>query len=150
MTTAASVEWTVVRNEVEALVLEHTWIKQYDPRFNVVFKDDKSYPFLAVTMNEKYPRMQVMRGDRKKGVRYFGPYAKAWAIRETVDTLLTVLAGAHVRAGGVPQGRAPGQALPAGLHRQVRGAVRGQRQRGGAPRACGHGCARCSRATRSR
>jgi len=91
VTTAASVEWTVVRNEVEALVLEHTWIKQYDPRFNVVFKDDKSYPFLAVTMNEKYPRMQVMRGDRKKGVRYFGPYAKPWAIRETVDTLLTVL-----------------------------------------------------------
>lgn len=91
VTTAASVEWTVVRNEVEALILEHTWIKQYDPRFNVIFKDDKSYPFLAVTMSEKFPRMQVMRGDRKKGIRYFGPYAKAWAIRETVDTLLTVL-----------------------------------------------------------
>jgi excinuclease ABC subunit C len=91
VTTAASVEWTVVRNEVEALILEHTWIKQYDPRFNVIFKDDKSYPFLAVTMNEEFPRMQVMRGERKKGVRYFGPYAKAWAIRETVDTLLTVL-----------------------------------------------------------
>ncbi len=91
VTTAASVEWTVVRNEVEALILEHTWIKEYDPRFNVIFKDDKSYPFLAVTMNDEFPRMQVMRGERKKGVRYFGPYAKAWAIRETVDTLLTVL-----------------------------------------------------------
>ena len=91
VTTAASVEWTVVRNEVEALILEHSWIKEYDPRFNVVFKDDKSYPFLAVTMNESVPRMQVMRGDRKKGVRYFGPYAKVWAIRQTVDTLLTVL-----------------------------------------------------------
>ncbi|WP_062213665.1 excinuclease ABC subunit UvrC [Demequina oxidasica] len=91
VTTAASVEWTVVRSEVEALILEHTWIKQYDPRFNVVFKDDKSYPYLAVTLNEKYPRIQVMRGDRKPGVRYFGPYAKAWAIRETVDTLLTAL-----------------------------------------------------------
>jgi len=91
VTTAASVEWTVVRSEVEALILEHTWIKQYDPRFNVVFKDDKSYPYLAVTMNEKYPRIQVMRGDRKPGVRYFGPYARAWAIRETVDTLLTAL-----------------------------------------------------------
>lgn len=91
VTTAASVEWTVVRNEVEALILEHTWIKEYDPRFNVVFRDDKSYPFLAVTMNEQFPRMQVMRGERRKGVRYFGPYAKAWAIRETVDTLLTVL-----------------------------------------------------------
>lgn len=91
VTTASSVEWTVVRNEVEALILEHTWIKEFDPRFNVVFKDDKSYPFLAVTMNEMYPRMQVMRGERRKGVRYFGPYAKAWAIRETVDSLLTVV-----------------------------------------------------------
>ncbi|MFV0287212.1 MAG: excinuclease ABC subunit UvrC [Demequina sp.] len=91
VTTAASVEWTVVRNEVESLILEHTWIKEYDPRFNVVFKDDKSYPYLAVTLNEKFPRIQVMRGDRKKGVRYFGPYAKAWAIRETVDTLLAAL-----------------------------------------------------------
>lgn len=91
VTTAASVEWTVVRNEVEALILEHTWIKEYDPRFNVVFKDDKSYPFLAVTLNEEFPRIVVMRGERKKGVRYFGPYAKAWAIRETVDTLLTAL-----------------------------------------------------------
>ncbi|WP_084040084.1 excinuclease ABC subunit UvrC [Demequina sp. NBRC 110053] len=91
VTTAASVEWTVVRNEVEALILEHTWIKQYDPRFNVVFKDDKSYPYLAVTMNEKFPRIQVMRGERRKGVRYFGPYARAWQIRDTVDTLLTAL-----------------------------------------------------------
>lgn len=91
VTTAASVDWTVVRNEVEALILEHTWIKQYDPRFNVVFKDDKSYPYLAVTLNEKFPRIQVMRGERKKGVRYFGPYARAWAIRDTMDTLLTAL-----------------------------------------------------------
>jgi len=91
VTTASSVEWTVVRSEVEALILEHTWIKEYDPRFNVVFRDDKSYPFLAVSLNEEFPRMQVMRGQRRKGVRYFGPYAKAWAIRETVDTLLTVL-----------------------------------------------------------
>lgn len=91
VTTASSVDWTVVRNEVEALILEHTWIKKYDPRFNVVFKDDKSYPYLAVTMNETYPRIQVMRGERKPGVRYFGPYARAWAIRETVDTLLTAL-----------------------------------------------------------
>lgn len=91
VTTAASVEWTVVRTEVEALILEHTWIKQFDPRYNVMFKDDKSYPFLAITMNEEFPRIQVMRGQRRPGVRYFGPYAKAWAIRETVDTLLSVL-----------------------------------------------------------
>jgi len=91
VTTAASVEWTMVRNEVEALILEHTWIKRYDPRFNVVFKDDKSYPYLAVTMNEQFPRMLVMRGERKPGVRYFGPYARAWAIRDTVDTLISAL-----------------------------------------------------------
>ncbi|WP_062078719.1 excinuclease ABC subunit UvrC [Demequina globuliformis] len=91
VTTAASVEWTVVRSEAESLILEHTWIKQYDPRFNVIFKDDKSYPYLAVTLNEKYPRIVVMRGDRKKGVRYFGPYAKVWAVRQTVDTLLTAM-----------------------------------------------------------
>jgi len=91
VTTASSVEWTVVRNEVEALILEHTWIKRYDPRFNVVFKDDKSYPYLAVTMNEEFPRMLVMRGERKPGVRYFGPYARAWAVRDTVDTLISAL-----------------------------------------------------------
>lgn len=99
VTTAASVDWTVVRNEVEALILEHTWIKQYDPRFNVVFKDDKSYPYLAVTLNEKFPRIQVMRGERKKGVRYFGPYARAWAIRDTMDTLLTALPMRSCTAG---------------------------------------------------
>ncbi|MFE1248168.1 excinuclease ABC subunit UvrC [Streptomyces sp. NPDC058741] len=90
VTTAASVEWTVVSTEVEALQLEYSWIKEYDPRFNVKYRDDKSYPYLAVTMNEEYPRVQVMRGHKKKGVRYFGPYAHAWAIRDTVDLLLRV------------------------------------------------------------
>lgn len=90
VTTAASVEWTVVSTEVEALQLEYSWIKEYDPRFNVKYRDDKSYPYLAVTMNEQYPRVQVMRGHKKKGVRYFGPYAHAWAIRDTVDLLLRV------------------------------------------------------------
>lgn len=90
VTTAASVEWTVVSTEVEALQLEYTWIKEYDPRFNVKYRDDKSYPSLAVTMNEEYPRVQVMRGPKKKGVRYFGPYGQAWAIRETVDLMLRV------------------------------------------------------------
>jgi excinuclease ABC subunit C len=88
--TAAGVEWTVVRTEVEALQLEYSWIKEYDPRFNVKYRDDKSYPYLAVTMNEGVPRVQVMRGAKKKGVRYFGPYSHAWAIRETVDLLLRV------------------------------------------------------------
>ncbi|MCW2858863.1 MAG: excinuclease subunit [Actinoallomurus sp.] len=88
--TAAGVEWTMVRTEVEALQLEYSWIKEYDPRFNVKYRDDKSYPYLAVTMNEDVPRVQVMRGAKKKGVRYFGPYSHAWAIRETVDQLLRV------------------------------------------------------------
>ncbi|MDX2692468.1 excinuclease ABC subunit UvrC [Streptomyces ipomoeae] len=90
VTTAVSVEWTVVSTEVEALQLEYSWIKEFDPRFNVKYRDDKSYPYLAVTLNEQYPRVQVMRGHKKKGVRYFGPYAHAWAIRDTVDLLLRV------------------------------------------------------------
>ncbi|MBA2555564.1 MAG: excinuclease ABC subunit UvrC [Geodermatophilaceae bacterium] len=90
VTTAGSVEWTVVSTEVEALQLEYSWIKEFDPRFNVRYRDDKSYPSLAVTLYEEYPRLQVMRGPKKKGVRYFGPYAHAWAIRETLDLLLRV------------------------------------------------------------
>jgi len=90
VTTAANVEWTVVATEVEALQLEYNWIKEFDPRFNVRYRDDKSYPVLAVTLNEEYPRLHVYRGPRRKGVRYFGPYAHAWAIRETLDLLLRV------------------------------------------------------------
>ncbi|AKU16802.1 excinuclease ABC subunit UvrC [Luteipulveratus mongoliensis] len=105
--TGASVEWTVVRNEVEALQLEYSWIKEYDPRFNVKYRDDKSYPYLAVTMGEEFPRAQVMRGAKRKGTRYFGPYAHAWAIRETLDQLLRVFplrtcsSGVFKRAGQV-------------------------------------------------
>ena len=86
----ARVDWTVVNTEVEALQLEYSWIKEFDPRFNVRYRDDKSYPSLAVTLNEEYPRLQVMRGPKRKGVRYFGPYAHAWAIRETLDLLTRV------------------------------------------------------------
>lgn len=88
--TAASVEWTVVANEVEALQLEYSWIKEYDPRFNIRYRDDKSYPFLAVTLGDEFPRALVMRGAKKKGTRYFGPYSHAWAIRETLDLILRV------------------------------------------------------------
>jgi excinuclease ABC subunit C len=107
VTTAAGVEWTVVTTEVEALQLEYSWIKEFDPRFNVRYRDDKSYPSLAVTLYEEYPRLQVMRGPKKKGVRYFGPYAHAWAIRETLDLLLRVFpartcsAGVFKRAGQI-------------------------------------------------
>ncbi|TAM92497.1 MAG: excinuclease ABC subunit UvrC [Jatrophihabitans sp.] len=99
VTTAASVEWTVVATEVEALQLEYTWIKEFDPRFNVRYRDDKSYPSLAVTLYEEYPRLQVMRGPKRKGVRYFGPYSHAWAIRETLDLLLRVFPARTCSAG---------------------------------------------------
>jgi excinuclease ABC subunit C len=105
--TAASVDWVTVGTEVEALQLEYTWIKQYDPRFNVRYRDDKSYPYLAVTLDEEYPRLQVMRGAKRKGVRYFGPYSHAWAIRETLDLLLRVFpsrtcsSGVFKRAGQI-------------------------------------------------
>ena len=104
---AAQVDWTVVGTEVEALQLEYSWIKEFDPRFNVRYRDDKSYPYLAVTMDEDYPRVQVMRGAKRRGVRYFGPYSHAWAIRDTVDTLLRVFpvrtcsAGVFKRAGQI-------------------------------------------------
>jgi excinuclease ABC subunit C len=107
VSTAAAVEWTVVATEVEALQLEYNWIKEFDPRFNVRYRDDKSYPSLAVTLYEEYPRLQVMRGPKRKGVRYFGPYSHAWAIRETLDLLLRVFpartcsAGVFKRAGQI-------------------------------------------------
>ena len=100
VTTAAAVEWTVVATEVEALQLEYNWIKEFDPRFNVRYRDDKSYPVLAVTLHEEYPRLHVYRGPRRRGVRYFGPYAHAWAIRETLD-LLTRVFPARVCSNGV-------------------------------------------------
>ncbi len=107
VTTAVGVDWVTVGTEVEALQLEYAWIKEYDPRFNVRYRDDKSYPYLAVTLDEEIPRLQVMRGAKRKGVRYFGPYSHAWAIRETLDLLLRVFpartcsAGVFKRAGQI-------------------------------------------------
>jgi excinuclease ABC subunit C len=88
VTTAASVEWTVVATEFEALQLEYTWIKEFNPPFNVQFRDDKSYPYLAVTLGERIPRVMVTRNRGVKDARYFGPYTKVWAIRDTVDLML--------------------------------------------------------------
>jgi excinuclease ABC subunit C len=99
VTTAAAVDWVTVGTEVEALQLEYAWIKEYDPRFNVRYRDDKSYPYLAVTLDEEYPRLQVMRGAKRKGVRYFGPYSHAWAIRETLDLLLRVFPARTCKPG---------------------------------------------------
>ncbi|MBO0594567.1 excinuclease ABC subunit UvrC [Nesterenkonia sp. E16_7] len=106
---AASVEWTVVGSELEAIQLEYTWIKQHTPRFNIMYRDDKSYPYLAVTMNEKYPRVQVMRGDKKPGVKYFGPFYPAKAIRETVDTMLRVFPVRSCSAGVFKRAKASGR-----------------------------------------
>ena len=105
---ASSVEWTVVGSELESLQLEYTWIKEFKPRFNVVFRDDKTYPYLAVTMGEKYPRVQVLRGERRKGTRYFGPYT-AGAIRETMDTLLRVFPVRSCSAGVLKRAQASGR-----------------------------------------
>ena len=99
VTSAARVQWTVVGTEVEALQLEYNWIKEFDPRFNVRYRDDKTYPVLAVTVGEEFPRLHVYRGPRRKGVRYFGPYAHAWAIRETLDLLLRVFPARTCSAG---------------------------------------------------
>src|SRR6266571_1528314 len=83
-----TIEWVLVQNEVEALQLEYNLIKQHRPRYNVRYRDDKSYPWLAVTVSEEIPRPRVERGAKRKGTRYFGPYAHAYAIRETLDLLL--------------------------------------------------------------
>jgi excinuclease ABC subunit C len=88
VTTASSVEWTVVASEFEALQLEYTWIKEFNPPFNVKFRDDKTYPYLAVTMGDTIPRVMITRNRNIKDARYFGPYTKVWAIRETVDLML--------------------------------------------------------------
>lgn len=90
VTSAADVQWTIVNSEYEALQLEFTWIKEFNPPFNVRFKDDKSYPYLAVSISESVPRAFITRNREIKGVKYFGPYTQAWAVRETLDTLLKV------------------------------------------------------------
>jgi len=107
--TARRVEWTVVRNELEALQLEYTWIKQFEPRFNIKYRDDKSYPWLAVTWSDEFPRIFVGRGAKRKGWRYFGPYAEAWAIRESIDALLTVFPMRSCSAGVFRSAKASGR-----------------------------------------
>jgi excinuclease ABC subunit C len=109
LTSAAGVDWTVVATEVEALQLEYSWIKEFDPRFNIRYRDDKSYPYLAVTLDEEYPRVMVMRGAKRRGARYFGPYSHAWAIRETVDALLRVFPVRTCSAGVFKRARQIGR-----------------------------------------
>ena len=130
---AAKVDWTVVQTEVEALQLEYSWIKEFDPRFNIKYRDDKSYPWLAVTLSEEFPRVMVGRGPKRKGTRYYGPYSHAWAIRETVDLLLRVFPMRSCRPGVFKNHKQLGRPVPARLHRQVLGAVRRPDRRGRAP-----------------
>ena len=137
LTSAAGVDWTVVGTEVEALQLEYTWIKEFDPRYNVKYRDDKSYPYLAVTMSEEYPRVMVMRGAKRKGTRYFGPYSHAWAIRDTAGHSAAGVPGADLLGRGVQAGRADRPPLPAGLYRQMLRPVRRPGERGRAPQARG-------------
>ena len=110
VTTATSVDWVCVETEVDALVLEYSWIKEYSPRFNVRFRDDKSYPYLAVTLNEKFPRVSVVREAKRKGTKYFGPYAHAWAVRATLDELLRVFPVRSCRDGVFKQAQSSGRA----------------------------------------
>ncbi|MFP5417290.1 MAG: excinuclease ABC subunit UvrC [Actinomycetes bacterium] len=107
--TAAKVEWTVVQNELESLQLEYTWIKQFDPRFNIKYRDDKSYPWVCVTWGEEFPRVFVGRGAKRKGNRYYGPYAQAWAIRDTIDGLLRVFPMRSCTAGTFRNAAASGR-----------------------------------------
>ena len=109
VTTACAVEWTVVGTEAESLALEYSWIKEFNPRFNVMYKDDKSYPYLAVTMSEAYPRAQVVRGARRTGTRYFGPFVQARSIRETLDQLLRVFPVRSCSSGVFARARASGR-----------------------------------------
>lgn len=109
VTSAGAVQWTVVRSEVEALTLEFTWIKEFNPRFNVIFKDDKSYPYLAVSMGESFPRVQVTRERKRAGSRYFGPYTQVWAIRETIDQLMRVFPMRSCSAGVFVRAKAQGR-----------------------------------------
>ena len=110
LTTACSVDWLTVGNEVEALVLEYSWIKEYTPRFNVRFRDDKTYPYLAVTVGEEYPRVAVVREAKRKGTRYFGPYTQVWAIKATLEELIRVFPVRSCRNGVFNQAKRSGRA----------------------------------------
>jgi len=110
LTTASSVDWLTVGNEVEALVLEYSWIKEYSPRFNVRFRDDKTYPYLAVTVGELYPRVAVVREAKRKGTRYFGPYTQVWAIKSTLEELIRVFPVRSCRNGVFNQAKRSGRA----------------------------------------
>ena len=143
---AESVEWIVVRNEVEALMLEYSLIQKHDPRFNVRLRDDKSFPFLAVTVDEQFPRAMVMRGRKRKGTRYFGPYAHAYAIREHARRAAALVPDPHVQPGQVQPAPAARPAVPAVPHREVQRPVRRRDRRGRRTASSSRSCATSSTA----
>ena len=106
VTEAVRCDWTIVSGEVEALQLEYTWIKQFKPPFNVRFRDDKSYPYLALTINDKFPRLFITRQEKRKSIKYYGPYIQAWALRTTHDTLLKVFPVRSCTAGNFDRAKA--------------------------------------------
>ena len=122
--TAESVEWIQVRNDVEALMLEYSLIQQHKPRFNVRLRDDKSYPFLAVTLDDEWPRPMVMRGRKRKGVRYFGPYGARLRDPRDARPAAAHVSGADVQRQQARSPPAPGPAVPALPHREVQRSVR--------------------------
>ena len=122
------VEWIVVDSEVAALFLEYALIKEHLPRFNIRLRDDKSYPYLALTVTDEWPRARVMRGAKKPGTRYFGPYAHAYAIRNTLDLLLKSLPIRTLFGHGVPPPPAQGPPVHRIRHRALLGALRGVRR----------------------
>ena len=128
---AASLEWIVTSNEVEALLLEHNLIKQHRPPFNIRLRDDKSYPYIMITMEDEYPRVLFTRQPHRKGNLYFGPYASAAKVRETLDVLGRVFPVRTCR--GREPGQAVGVAVPAVPHRPLPGSLRRQRREGGVP-----------------
>ena len=109
VSTARSLDWVTVRTETEALQLEYAWIKEFDPNFNVRYRDDKSYPYLALSLQEEFPRAFVYRGDKRKGVTYFGPYVQAWAIRDSLDHLLRVFPVRSCTSGVFRNAKAAGR-----------------------------------------
>jgi excinuclease ABC subunit C len=109
VTAARSLDWVTVRTETEALQLEYAWIKEFDPNFNVRYRDDKSYPYLALSTQEEFPRAFVYRGDKRKGVTYFGPYVQAWAIRDSLDHLLRVFPVRSCTSGVFRNAKASGR-----------------------------------------
>ena len=139
--TARSLDWTVVGTDIEALQLEYTWIKEFDPPFNVKFRDDKTYPFMAITLADEAPRVMVTRNTRIRGAKYFGPFPKIWAVHDTIDLMIKVFPIRTCSDSSYKKAMADGQAvLPRpdrALRRPVLQKVTIEEHRGSSTSSCG-------------